>query len=115
MQFDPQVCGSQLQRAAELCGLDWSDAAFAEVYDASCRHHEAAVIDHPAQAAFEALTGLPSSQPHGENDRQLLADAAVREATLRQRRDLRRQERDAARQECDRTCDAWQEVAGAAA
>ena len=101
VQFDPQICGVQLQRAAELCGLNWSDAAFAEVYDASCRHHEAAVIDHPAQAAFEALAGLPASPPSAESYRRLLADAATREATLRQRRDLRREQRDAARQERD--------------
>ena len=101
VQFDPQVCGLQLRRAAELCGLNWSDSAFAEVYDASCRHHEAAVVDHPAQAAFEALAGPGSSRRSAGNDRQLLADAAVREATLRQRRDLRRQERDTARQERD--------------
>ncbi len=99
VQFDPQVCGLQLRRAAELCGLNWSDSAFAEVYDASCRHHEAAVVDHPAQAAFEALAGPGSSRRSAGNDRQLLADAAVREATLRQRRDLRRQERDTARWE----------------
>jgi hypothetical protein len=99
VQFDPQFHALQLQRAAELCGLEWSDAAFAEVYDASCRHHAPAAIDHPAQAAFEALAGLPSSPPCAEGYRQLLADAAMREATLRRRRDLCRQERDDARQE----------------
>jgi hypothetical protein len=98
-QFDPRVCGKQLQQAAALCGLPWSDTALADVYDASCRHHEAAVIEHPAQVAFEALAGPSSGQPSGDNDRQLLADALAREAILRRRRDFRRQEQDVVRQE----------------
>ena len=101
VQFDPEAYRCQVQQASELCGLDWSDDAFAESYDASCRHHEAAVVDHPAQAAFEALTGPPSHPPPVENHRRLLADAAMRETTQRQQRDLRCQERDVARAERD--------------
>jgi hypothetical protein len=101
VRFDPQVYGAQARQAAELCGLDWSDAALAESYDASCRHFEATTIDHPAQAAFDALAGLPSSQPGADDLRKLLADATAREAMLRQNKELRQQERDAAREERD--------------
>ena len=108
VQFDPQVYREQAQRAAGLCGLEWSDAAFAAAYDASCRHHEAVAIDHTAQAAFEALTGNRAHSPVAEGLPQLLADAAMRESTLQKRRSLWRQERDAAREECHT---AWREVA----
>jgi hypothetical protein len=105
-QFDPLVCRGQLQRAAELCGLNWSDEAFAEVYDTSCRHHEVAVVDHPAQAAFEALLGAQevTATPSSENALRLLADAAAREATLhhyRESYDSIRQARDVAQREVD--------------
>jgi hypothetical protein len=101
VQFDPRVCRGQLQRAAKLCSLTWSDDVFAEVYDASCRHHEAAIVDHPAQAAFEAFVGQPAQPRSMENDRQLQADAAAREATLRHYRELHLSERDSARWDRD--------------
>ena len=52
VQFDPAVYGAQARQAAELCGLAWSDAALAESYDASCRHFEAAPVEHPAASGI---------------------------------------------------------------
>jgi hypothetical protein len=115
VNFDPAVHEAQFRLAAELCGLDWSDAAFAEVYDAACRHHLSAAIDHPAHAAFDALRGTsagwtPASveqsgngfnSPSCPDDRQLRADAAAREAMLHHYRVLTNAERDSARQERD--------------
>jgi hypothetical protein len=84
VRFDPEVYGPQVRQAVEVCGLPWSDEALAGCYDASCRHNETAAIDHPAQAAYEALAGLPPSRPGADDTRRLLADAATREAVLRQ-------------------------------
>jgi hypothetical protein len=101
VQFDPQVCAGHLRQAAELCGLTWSDSAFEEVYDASCRHRNSAVVDHPAQAAYEAFPGVVASQGGAENDRRILADTAQREDMQSEIVKLRREERDSTRQERD--------------
>jgi hypothetical protein len=87
VRFDPAVYAAEVRRAAEVCGLAWSDSALAETYDGSCRNHEAAVIDHPAQAAYESLAGLPPTACGADDLRRLLDDAAAREATLRLRHD----------------------------
>ena len=67
VQFDPEAYRCQVQQASELCGLDWSDDAFAESYDASCRHHEAAVVDHPRSGLRgpnrAALASAPRRKP----------------------------------------------------
>ncbi len=99
VRFDPDVYGEQARHAAEICGLRWSDAALAECYDASCRHFEATVIDHPAQAAYEALAGLPPSRPSVDDLRRLLADAAARERLIHQNLADREEQVEQARQE----------------
>lgn len=101
VQFDPQVYREQMCRAATICGLPWSDSILAEVYDASCRHYESAAVEHPAQAAFEALAGLPHKAPDVVDLRRLLADATSRETFWQRECDIRQQERDAVRQELE--------------
>ena len=98
VRFCPRAYGLQARQAAELCGLAWSDSALADVYDASCRHHEATTIDHPAQVAFEALAGLPPSRIEACDLKQLLVDTSMRESTLQRTCEAYRQDRNAARQ-----------------
>jgi hypothetical protein len=98
VRFCPESYGFQARQTAELCDLAWSDSALSDVYDASCRHHETTPIDHPAQAAFEALAGLPPSRLEATDRDRLLIDTSIREATLQRTRAAYRQDRDAARQ-----------------
>ena len=99
VRFDPQDYAVQAQQAIEICGLEWSNEAFGQVYDASCRHFEAQCVDHPAQQAFEQLAGLTPGRLNEESLKHLARDGSKRETTLRQRWLTIAQERDAARQE----------------
>ncbi len=83
IRFDPRVFTFDLRRAAEICGLAWSDAVFAEVYDPSCHHHEPAAVAHPAQEAFDRLAGGLSRLPEEANLRCLANDAAKRQTLMR--------------------------------
>ncbi len=99
VQFEPQTYPAQIRRAIEMCGLNWSDAVLADVYDATCLHCQGARVAHPAQAAFDGLTGASGAEPEIGDLRRLLTDAAAREAILKQRRDAFRRERDAAQRD----------------
>jgi hypothetical protein len=85
VRFDPRVFARDLRRAAEICRLDWSDALFAQVYDASCRHHEPAVVAHEAQRQFQRMGRLPAKEPAVADLRRLEEDAAAREGLVRSR------------------------------
>src|SRR5262249_50618925 len=77
--FEPEAYGQQIQKAVELCGIDWSEAALAASYDATCRHYTAAPVEHAAQAAYERLAGLPPRAASADDLLRLLTDAAKRE------------------------------------
>jgi hypothetical protein len=85
VRFDPRVFARDLRRAAEICRLDWSDALFSQVYDASCRHHEPAVVAHEAQRRFQRMGRLPAKEPAVADLRRLEEDAAAREGLVRSR------------------------------
>jgi GT2 family glycosyltransferase len=83
VRFHPQAVAEDMRRVAELCGLAWSEETLGELYDATRNHHQAAIIAHPAQEAFERL-GLPS----GTVDlARVEEDAALRENVMRSRID----------------------------
>ena len=83
VRFDPRVYAADLRHASELCGLVWSDDIFTQVYDATCRHHDAAVVVHPAQEAFESLAEVLPRPSEQANLQRLQADAATRESLVR--------------------------------
>jgi hypothetical protein len=85
LQFDPMIYPRQAQQAVERCGLKWDAAAFAEVYDADCRHYRPTRIAHASQVVFEQLGGLVRQLSEEENLRNLMIDAAEREQILRDR------------------------------
>jgi GT2 family glycosyltransferase/glycosyltransferase involved in cell wall biosynthesis len=84
LQFEPQLIAAKAPQAAAMCGLTWDGAAFNEVYDAECRHHQPALVDHDAQELFEQLSGSDEPSIERGNLHKLLADADVREQTLHQ-------------------------------
>jgi len=45
------------QELAAALGLEWSDEVADRVFDRSCVHHLPAVVPHPAQESFKALSG----------------------------------------------------------
>jgi predicted nucleic acid-binding Zn-ribbon protein len=81
--FEPQTFPADLARAAEICGLRWDAEQFARVYDTSCRHHEPAVISHPAQKLFLQLRPDARRPSPAENVRRIENDAVQREALIR--------------------------------
>jgi hypothetical protein len=81
--FEPQSFPADLARAAEACGLTWDAEKFATVYDASCRHHEPAVISHEAQELFQQLRPDVRRPSAAENVQRIEDDAAQREAMIR--------------------------------
>jgi hypothetical protein len=83
VRFDPRVFREDMRRAAEVCNLAWSEEAFAEVYDASCRHYEPAPVVHPAEALFRRLSRLEMSGADPVNLERLERDAETRESVLR--------------------------------
>ena len=62
LQFEPRLIAAHAPQAAAICGLTWDQAAFNEIYDAKCRHHRPALVDHEAQELFERLGGMASSK-----------------------------------------------------
>ncbi len=85
VRFDPRVFTADLQRAAEVCRLDWSDDVFAQVYDGACKHHEPAAVPHPAESSFRRLSRLRTNHRDAANFQRLERDAAVREDIVRGR------------------------------
>ncbi|HEV7281159.1 MAG TPA: hypothetical protein VGN57_13230 [Pirellulaceae bacterium] len=83
VRFQGEEYFVDLQSAATLCGLDWSDEIARQVVDPKERHQRAAYIDHPAQRLFEELAGQSSRPDEQENQRILQQDAIKREAVLR--------------------------------
>jgi len=91
VRFDTRVLADDLRHAAAVCGLTWREDALKDAFDAQCKHHEPAAIDHPAQQAFARLAGLEVSGPGRGNRDRLLADAALRETLLHEQlEDVRR-------------------------
>lgn len=84
VRFDPRVLAEDLHATAGFCRLVWDEQVFAQVYDASCKHHEPAVLAHPAEAAFQQLNRLPTGDSAANHER-LERDAAARENMLRGR------------------------------
>ncbi len=81
VRFEPGLLADDARSAAKLCGLAWNDEVFAQAYDAACRHHEAARVEHEVQSLYEDLCS-GQSHPSANFDR-LLSDSAVRERILR--------------------------------
>jgi hypothetical protein len=48
-RFDPRMFTEDLRRAAKVCRLDWSEEVFSQVFDATCKHHPPAAVEHPAK------------------------------------------------------------------
>jgi GT2 family glycosyltransferase len=94
----------QVRRAAEACGLPWSEAAFAAAYDPLCYHQRPAVIRHEAEELFATLDGLPARPVEApDNLERLWRDASAREALLSDRLAAARAEHGATRADLDRT------------
>jgi hypothetical protein len=84
VRFDSRVLADDLREAARMCRLDWNEEIFAQVYDASCKHHEPAAVAHRAEELFQRLNHLPTSDGAANLER-LERDAATRENLLRGR------------------------------
>ena len=85
VQFDPQVLMEDLRKLSKICNLAWSDEFLSQVFDANCRHHEPAVVAHPAQELFQRLSRLPIHEHNSANLERLERDEAIREAVMRNR------------------------------
>ena len=83
VRFDPRVFAEDMQRVASTCNLAWNEEAFSQVYDASCRHQERAVVAHEAQEWFDRLSRLVTDARDAASLQRFEHDAAVRENTLR--------------------------------
>ncbi len=82
VRFDPRVFTEDLRRAAEVCRLDWSEEVFSQVFDATCKHHEPAAVEHPAEKLFRRLSRLRTTERDPANRRRLEQDAAIRESVM---------------------------------
>jgi hypothetical protein len=85
VRFDPRTFTEDLRKAADVCGLRWNDAIFAEVYDATCKHHEPASVAHVSEEYFRQLGGTSAGEGGLANLEQLARDAATRETVMRRR------------------------------
>ena len=85
IRFDTQAFPDDARRAAELVGLPWCDQLLAELYDPHSKHHEPAVVAHPAQDVFERLCGHSPRERTLKDLARLEADALVRERLLQKR------------------------------
>jgi len=83
VRFDPRHYEQDMGRAAKICGLPWSARAFAETYDAGCKHYEPVAVTHRSQRLFEQFTGVQADRASRENLALAERDAAVREGILR--------------------------------
>ncbi len=82
LRFDPQTYAEDMRLAVKVCGLSWQEAAFQEVFDPICKHHDPTRVEHEAQWIFDELSGLPPSLAAPESPLALARDAAVREKLL---------------------------------
>jgi hypothetical protein len=83
IRFLPDCLADDLRQASRLIGLPWQEDVLARAFDAQCKHHEPARVEHPAQQWFDRLAGHPMIQtPDGAA--RLAADAAARERLLQQ-------------------------------
>ena len=85
LHFDPQTFTQKVPKAVELCGMKWDESELTTAYDPDCRHHRPAVIAHDAQSLFEQMGGSEHRLAEGDNLKNLMADAALREQVLRDR------------------------------
>ena len=85
VRFDPRVFTADLRQAAEVCRLGWSDDAFTQVYDATCKHQEPAAVSHRAESLFRQFSRLWTNERDVANLQHLERDAATRENALRSR------------------------------
>jgi hypothetical protein len=83
VRFDPMVYAEDMRRAVQTCGLTWHEEAFAEVYDATSKHYEPAVVTHEAQSLFETLGGVKANGYCAGNLACLERDATAREDIMR--------------------------------
>ena len=83
IRFLPEYFAEDLRAACRLLGLEWNEEVYSRVFDDECKHHEAAVVAHPAQALFEQLAALPAQQFTRENAARIETDALVRQRLLR--------------------------------
>ena len=83
VRFLPDYFVADLRAASGLLGLAWDEEVCGRVFDAGCKHHEAAAVAHPAQALFEQLAAIPAQEFTRENAARIEKDAAVRQRLLR--------------------------------
>ena len=83
IRFLPEYFAEDLRATCRLLGLAWSEEVYSRVFDVECKHHEPAVVAHPAQALFEQLSALPPQELTRENAARIETDALVRERLLR--------------------------------
>ena len=95
VRFDLRVFTADLHEAVRAVG-SLARRSLREVYDASCRHHEPAVVTHEAERVFQRLGPLPTDRHDPANVSRLQRDAATRETLIRAR--LAETQRDAEQQ-----------------
>ena len=81
VRFDPRVYENDMRKAVRLCNLTWRDEAYRTVYVSGDRHYDPTRVEHPAQLAFDALSGL-ADPPGDRNVLDLAKDAALRERLI---------------------------------
>ena len=83
VRFLPEHFVEDLRATCRLLGLAWSEEVYTRVFDIECKHHEAAVVAHPAQAFFEQLSALPPQELTRAIAPRIETDALIRERRLR--------------------------------
>jgi hypothetical protein len=77
----------ELNQEIQRQALGFSEV-YSRVFDAECKHHEAATVAHPSQAIFEQLAALPAQAFTDESAARTEADASRREGLVRSKYDL---------------------------
>jgi hypothetical protein len=83
VRFLPEYFAEDLRATCRCLDLAWSEEVYARVFDVKCKHYEAAVVAHPAQAIFEQLAALPPQAFTPENAARIETDTLLRERLLR--------------------------------
>lgn len=85
VRFEEGRYFGDLEKAAPVCGLRWSEDTARRVVDPAEWHFRPAVVLHPAQELYDRLAGEREGFDPLENQRMLRDDADQRESLLRKR------------------------------
>ena len=58
LRFDPQTYAEDMRLAVKVCGLSWQEAAFQEVFDPICKHHDPTRVEHEVAMDFRRTQRL---------------------------------------------------------